>query len=191
MKYGYPRKAMSWDYCEGATRADIIAEILTGRIYEMDARRPIVSKATGAGGHNLWVVWGVYTHNGKERERYIAHYELRRRRGFGWGYREERETAGPHTRNCPLAFLEMVPDPGGDATAFRERVRQYWAESKTLRAAARRLTVTQGQRYELPAGYAQRTITISSTTPLLGRSESGKLHRLTRSLLARCTLLAS
>jgi hypothetical protein len=41
---------------------------------------------------------------------------------------------GPCEVNCPLSYLELVPDPGGYATAWRERVRNYWLRKKLAEA---------------------------------------------------------
>ena len=42
-----------------------------------------------------------------------------------WGHKPMDETVGPRPDDCPLAFLAMVPCPGGYATAWRERVKFY------------------------------------------------------------------
>lgn len=48
-----------------------------------------------------------------------------RRNRDGWGYKDMDESAGPCYYNCPLAYLDMVPDPGGYATEWRQKVREY------------------------------------------------------------------
>ena len=42
-----------------------------------------------------------------------------RRNRDGWGYKDMDESAGPCYYNCPLAYLDMVPDPGGDASGAK------------------------------------------------------------------------
>jgi len=41
-----------------------------------------------------------------------------------WGHKPMDETMGPCFYDCPIAFLDQSPDPGGYATAWREKVRK-------------------------------------------------------------------
>jgi hypothetical protein len=73
---------------------------------------------------NLWVVFEkVHSNNGVEvkRERFIALFLMKY--NSGWGYKDITEDMGPCELSCPISYLEMVPDPGGYATAWREKVR--------------------------------------------------------------------
>lgn len=99
-------------------------------------------------GNNLWAVQ-EYTHNDVDWEgkpnpkagqtvRFIALYLIRGRDRCnprtgrydpdGWGYKDMDESAGPYYFNCPLSYLDMVPDPGGYATEWRAKVREHWAK---------------------------------------------------------------
>lgn len=50
---------------------------------------------------------------------------------MGWGWKSIDETHGPNEKDCPLSFLDMVPDPGSYATAWRAGVREYHAQQRT------------------------------------------------------------
>lgn len=99
-------------------------------------------------GNNLWAVQ-EYTHpETNVTTRFIALYLLRGRNkpsfdyhSDGWGYKDMDESAGPYYYNCPLAYLDMVPDPGGYATEWRAKVREYWAK--------RNRKLVEGQRIKL------------------------------------------
>lgn len=82
-------------------------------------------------GNNLWAVQEVDTTDGK-RIRFLALYLIKGRNNSrdGWGYKDMDETAGPYYYNCPLSYLDMVPDPmTTHSTPWRERVRKYWAKA--------------------------------------------------------------
>lgn len=112
-------------------------------------------------GNNLWAVQ-EYTHSeldwdGKpnpkagQTARFIALYLIKgrdicnKRTGRydpdGWGYKDMDESAGPYYFNCPLAYLDMVPDPGGHATEWRAKVRELAERSKRK--------LIEGQRIKL------------------------------------------
>ena len=85
-------------------------------------------------GNNLWAVQ-EYTYDQGEKAgqtvRFIALYLVRWHGGDckGWGYKDMDESAGPYYYNCPLSYLDMVPDPGGYATEWRAKVREQHAAS--------------------------------------------------------------
>ena len=81
----------------------------------------------------------------------------------GWGYKDVDESMGPCEVSCPGKFLDMVPDPGGYATAWRERVRAVATQN-----AARRAAVKVGQRVYLRAGCRPSSVVIESAQPLRG-----------------------
>lgn len=76
--------------------------------------------------------WSVYRENGKPIEiqlAIISRYRESRDRAAEWVYRPMGETSGPYVYDCPLALLDMVPEPEGSEWAhnWREGVRQYHA----------------------------------------------------------------
>lgn len=80
-------------------------------------------------GNNLWAVQEGTKTDGTSVT-FIALYLLRgspkvTNDPYNWGYKDMGETSGPYYYNCPLSYLDMVPDPGGYATEWRDKVREY------------------------------------------------------------------
>lgn len=97
-------------------------------------------------GNNLWAVQ-EYTYDQGEKAgqtvQFIALYLVRwhGKDCQGWGYKDMDESAGPCYYNCPLTYLDMVPDPGGYATEWRAKVRELAERSKRK--------LIEGQRIKL------------------------------------------
>lgn len=102
-------------------------------------------------GNNIWAVQ-EYTYpdshaNAGQTVQFIALYLIKGPvfgRGHlrdGWGYKDMDESAGPCHYNCPISYLDMVPDPGGYATEWRAKVREHHAMSSRK--------FVQGQRIKL------------------------------------------
>jgi hypothetical protein len=76
--------------------------------------------------------------------------------GYEWGYKGMTESCGPCEVSCPLKYLDMVPDPGGYATGWREKVREWHAKRKgaykgTLGEQVqlvREFTLTNGEKFD-------------------------------------------
>lgn len=64
--------------------------------------------------------------NDRTAERFIC-VALLENHGTDWGIKVLDETCGPSACDCPSAWLEEVPEPGGYAAKFRQRVREYWS----------------------------------------------------------------
>ena len=81
-------------------------------------------------GNNLWAVQEC-TEGKYAGQKFIALYLCRNGGKYeGWDYKDMDETAGPYYYNCPLSYLDMVPDPmTTHSTPWRERVRKYWAKA--------------------------------------------------------------
>lgn len=159
--------------------------------------REIGSVATIAkfwSGLNLWTVkevkydeWYVASRGGEVQpvKRVIALYAINRFKPQGspyveWGYKPMGEESGPNQVTCPLKFLDMVPDPGGFATGWREKVRRYWASRKMTRKIA------LGDVYKMTGlGAGVTTLEITSLKPLRARANTGVIYRVSRPLLAR------
>jgi hypothetical protein len=107
--------------------------------------------------------------------RYIGCFLLRNGGdSHGWGYKPMDESMGPCEVNCPLGYLEMVPDPGGFATEWRKNVGQYHARVN------RKLTV--GETIKLTNGHDYK---VTSLRPLVAEDVgSGIRHRIPRTMLA-------
>ena len=73
------------------------------------------------------VLWAVQESLERPGKKFIACYLLGADQGW-WGYKDMDESMGPHEVSCPMAYLAVVPDPGGHATAWRERVKAHHAK---------------------------------------------------------------
>lgn len=156
---------MGWYYTQGASRADIIAELLVDTTHR--------TLAHSARGNRLWAV-REYERDGKT-VRYIALFLLGASRD-GWGYKPMDETVGPCEKDCPLSFLDMAsPDPPGYAKQWREEVRAYHAAKRAKRAQLK--TLQPGTVLQLVQGCKPPFVTISSVKPLRGIYE-GTVYRI-------------
>jgi hypothetical protein len=105
-------------------------------------------------GTTLWTVGEIQE---EPKQRYIGCYLLRNGdQRDGWGYKPLTESMGPCEVSCPLAYLEMVPEPTGEfASAWRKRVRAYHANRAAKLARARQLKIgetirlTNGHDYQI------------------------------------------
>ena len=104
---------MGWYFEYGASRADVIRELMRERT---NGTAKGVTLAKFASGNTLWTVEEVTTTDGPSH-RYIGCYLLQRS-SDGWGYKPMDESMGPCQQSCPPKFLDMVPCPGGYATAW-------------------------------------------------------------------------
>lgn len=75
----------------------------------------------------MWVMYEVFqTEDGVETSRggpFIALCMLQRWGNENWAYKDVEETCGPNQINCPVSWLDEVPDPGSYATEWRAKVR--------------------------------------------------------------------
>lgn len=106
-------------------------------------------------GNNLWAVQectsGAYT-----GQKFITLYLCRNGgKDEGWGYKDMDESAGPYYYNCPLAYLDMVPDPGGYATDWRAEVRKYHAKANQKLVEGQRIKL-YGQEYTVGESLGRR-----------------------------------
>lgn len=121
---------MGWYYGVNQSRADVIAE-LTPACEARDNGGTFKTLRKYTSGNTLWT---VHESNG---ERWIGCYLLSKS-GGSWGYKPMEECMGPNYYSCPLAFLEMAPQPAGPyAGAWRDSVRKYHAE-RNAKLALRR-----------------------------------------------------
>jgi len=121
---------MGWLFTQGQTRKQLITRLTSN--WENENGTSFTCLRHTCTGNNLWTVWEV-TKEGKSY-RFIGLDMMKPQAGYGWGYKDLDERAGPTYVNCPEAYLDMVDDPGGYATEWRVRVREYWATMRSQRA---------------------------------------------------------
>ena len=88
----------------------------------------VIAHASKKFGRELYFVWERPT-----GERHIAVYMCNGDKKDGYwmfGYKDMSESMGPTIANCPPSFFDMVPDPGGHATAWRQQCRANAARAK-------------------------------------------------------------
>lgn len=120
---------MGTTYSASFTKAGLTKELTAP--YESEAGGRVTTIAHALSGDCLWLV--------RESERPIEALGgarfitlcLFRRENRMLGYKLMGETEGPYYHSCPLAFLDMVPDPGGYATDWRARVRHEAPVTRT------------------------------------------------------------
>ena len=99
---------MGWDFTPGASRADIIHEIVSDP-------RCVASKRVN---NVLWSLWL------DTRSHWIGCSLLENGGRDGWGKKDMEECMGPFQYDCPLEYLEMAPVTN---EAWRVKVRAHWA----------------------------------------------------------------
>jgi hypothetical protein len=165
---------MGWYFTEGTSKQDIIKELIAdGRNSSGSEWRTIRHALKG---NTLWSVIEATPPADLELpiQRYIACFLLASRHG-GWGYKDMDESMGPNEVSCPLTFLHLVPDPGGYATAWRKRVREYHRETELRKIKLESLAL--GQVVALVTGCRPPEISVASLKPLQGYGPNGRLYR--------------
>jgi len=111
-------------YTDGASRKDIIREVIQGWSREDGTGTQTLKHC--ARGNVLYVVHETTTP--EETFRFIGVYLLLRSRD-GWGYKPMDESMHPYYYNCPVSYIELAeekPKTGGlgaDSDKWRENVR--------------------------------------------------------------------
>ena len=82
-------------------------------------------------GNRLWYI--AQTPDGNL---YIGLFLVKSMGEDGWAYKCMSESAGPVYYDCPVTYLSKVPDPGGYATNWRERVREHHTNRAKVRKRA-------------------------------------------------------
>lgn len=77
-------------------------------------------------GNNLWCVMETETHG-----RFVVLFLLERMNGV-WLHKAIDETCGPNAIDCPLEYLDGLPEPEGYAKDWRERVREFHESNRLL-----------------------------------------------------------
>ena len=135
-------------------------------------------------GNNMWTVHRIVREFAETPESpiierkesvFIVLFLLRKFPGGCWGYKDIEENMGPCEVNCPLAYLEMAPDPDGEyGKDWRERVRQHHARVG--------VKLVVGDRVKLRSS-SVKEVEITSVRPLRGRDDNGRTWRIPRKLL--------
>jgi len=122
------------------------------------------------------VYWFVAT-TPHEPGRFIACYLLSGR-GGDWGYKDIDESMGPCELSCPLAYLDIVPQPPSEyAGPWRERVRAHHAKRKERERATR--AAEPGDTIFLKAGCTIATVTVTERrgSVLVGKAPDGHIFQ--------------
>lgn len=167
---------MGWLFTRGQTRADLIRRLTRT---EDGPQALHTTVANCVRGNVLWTVREItyktdaFGYLPGFPQRYIGCDLMASQRGFGWGYKDLSESAGPFYYHCPLAYLDMAPEANAD---WRAAVRA-WHERQSR-------PIHVGDIWSLVPGYSVRAVEIVSVRPLRGRSRpDGLLYRIRRDQL--------
>ncbi len=176
---------MGWTSQDGMTRAQAIQEVR--RVYNyQDGTVGVAIASTFLSGCD----WQVREYqragipcerNGATRFIVGVLIECQRHRGMpaGAAWKEVDEEMGPCRYDCPLRFLDMVPQPiGGYAGPWRAKVRAWHA----VQSACRKRTIEVGRTYALLRSVST-VVRITSLKPLLGIADNGLRYRIPRARL--------
>ena len=123
---------MGWLYPQGASRRDIIEDLISTD--DNDQRR-LETIAHCTRGNVLWsVVEITRKQDGGRKERFISCCLLGCERGSGWGYKCMDESMGPFYYSCPLSYLDLAPTVANHK--WRQAVKAYHRRVNQKRAAA-------------------------------------------------------
>lgn len=102
------------------------------------------------------------------------------RHGKDYGYKGICEEMGPYASDCPLEFLDMVPEPDSEeARSTRARIRAWHAQDAVNKTAIRQIRV--GATVPL-YGVTIPEVTITSVKPYRG-TYAGRSYRIPPRLL--------
>ena len=155
---------MGWDFTEGYTKADMVAE-LTKSWGSTTCLKYTVKGST---------MWAVMETNGAKR---IDCNLLKVDRKFGAGYKGMCESMGPCYYDCPLAYLDEVPAVNEE---WRTKVRAFHELAAKRRAFAKLIVV--GATVTISASYPVRTFKVTSLAPLVGVAE-GREYRIPKNAI--------
>lgn len=163
---------MGWYGTYGATRADIIKQIIKESTWEREGVTHRVL-ANCLRGSTLWALHETKHADGTE-VRFISAYLLYSGKGEA-GYKPVSEDMGPCEVSCPLGYLDKTTEPINEwSREWRERVRAFHKRT------GQKLTV--GQVVKLQNATVPE-VRITSVKPLRGE-HNGFVYRLSRRLLA-------
>jgi hypothetical protein len=113
---------MGWDFTHGASRQDIVNQILG--MYKKEFGVKILDHACTAYGKRLWLC----VESDKLKSPLVVLYLLDKSKGYGWGYKCMDETMGPYYHDCPQRLIK-----GEAHNQFSANWRQRVAEDRLQR----------------------------------------------------------
>lgn len=119
------------------SRSELVNHLTDPQKWEKDGQQHelrVVKKCFR--GNNLWTIVERFV-DGKQTDKFIILFMLRRFDQGDWGYKDVDESMGPVYYNCPVSWLDEVPDPGSHATAWREEVRNAASKVKSFKHGQR------------------------------------------------------
>lgn len=174
---------MGWLISYSKTKSEIIKERVATVVSEDGTRRWRYPKSC-VRGNCLWKILvledlkdGVWV----EDTRLIALDLLRKDKGYGWGYKDLTECAGPCETSCPISYLDMVPCPDSEfARNWREGVRAKAAGKQAVTEVIR--AMKKGDLLYLKAGCRPEAIVLTSKRPLRGHA-NGTGYKIPRRMI--------
>ncbi len=122
-------------------------------------------------GNHLWTVW----QDSVTKNKSIILFLLGKNQG-DWGYKDITEIMGPWEYDCPLSFLDAVPEPNTrSAKEWREKVRKYHEQEISRRDALKVLEV--GKMVRLKDSNPNE-FRIVSLDPLRGTASTGHTYKI-------------
>jgi hypothetical protein len=163
---------MGWTFLHEAREKQQVIEACV----KSSATLKCVKKAVH--GNHLWTIF----ENSVTKSKSIVLFLLAKSQGC-WGYKDMTEHMGPHYYDCPVSFLDEVPEPDSPYSAgWREGVRTYHAKEKERRTHLKNLAV--GSMIKLMDGYKPNVLRVTSLNPLRGTSSEGDLYRIPKTRIA-------
>jgi hypothetical protein len=137
---------MGWLFTYDQTRRQLIDHLT--REWETPDRKGTTLKRY-CSGNTLFTVAEVANKHTGEIMRYIGVYLMQNGGPDGWGYKDMDESCGPYQYGCPLSFFDLVPDPGGYATAWRQRCKDDHARRFQKLKVGQRVRLSNGKDYRI------------------------------------------
>lgn len=164
---------MGWDFTQGASCKDVIRRQTRRQENDKYIWETLDHKLV-----NIRHLWTISRRTDKATgavQTVILLFLLGKDGNYGWGYKDMTESMGPAYYDCPLAFLDAVPEPQSEYSAgWRDKVRAYHESMR------RRFSV--GQVVHL-LNCRIPSLTLTSIKPLRG-TYGGITYRVPKRLVA-------
>lgn len=159
---------MGWLFIRGASKADVIDDLITP---EENEERRWETIAHCVRGNILWSVVEITYKDDRPSRRFIVCYLLRSSQGDGWGYKYMEESVHPYYYSCPLKYLDMAPVADAE---WRTKVHNHHG--------TRNRRLEKGQKVAIVGNDHVPWVIIQSLRPLLGEYD-GRTYRVPRRML--------
>lgn len=117
---------MGWSFKQGQTKAELIAQRVERQENEFGTWETV---AYSVKGNHLWKAKHFYNKETGIHDKYIALDLISSDKGYGYGYKDLTEHEGPHYYDCPLKYLDIIPEPQDQCSIeWRKKVREYHAK---------------------------------------------------------------